>query len=158
MFSAMTTETRKSSEIELVPTLVVKGARQAIEFYERVFDAKLVACFADNKLGGHIVHAHLKIGGASFFMSEEARDWHNHAPGSIGGSPVILHLSVPDVDAVAARMQAAGATVVFEVRDQPYGERAGRLRDPFGHLWLLSQRIREMSDAEIQAGVDAYQG
>jgi PhnB protein len=154
----MTSKSSKSSEIELIPTLVIKGAPEAIEFYKRVFDATVVACFADKKLGGHIVHAHLQIGGASFYLSEEARDWHNHAPGSLGGSPVVLHLKVPDVDAVAARLEAAGATVVFPVRDQFYGERSGRLRDPYGHLWLLSQRIRDMSDAEIQAGIDAYEG
>lgn len=152
------TETGKSTHFEIVPSLVIAGAARAIEFYKEALGAEVVACFADEKLGGHIVHAHLKIGGASFFLSEEARDWHNHAPPSLGGSPVIVHVAVPDVDGLAARMQAAGATVVFPVQDQFYGERSGRLRDPFGHLWLLSQKTREMTDAEIQAGVDAYEG
>ncbi len=152
----MTTSTPSTRPLKLIPSLVIAGAARAIEFYKQVFDARVVACFADPKLGGHIVHAELAIGESGFYLSDEARDWHNHAPPSLGGSPVILHLEVADVDAVAARMEAAGATVVYPVQDQFYGERSGRLRDPFGHLWLLSQRTREMTAAEIQAGVDAY--
>lgn len=144
--------------LRLIPSLVVAGATRAIEFYQQALDARVLSCFADSKRGGHVVHAELAIGEALFYLSDEARDWHNHAPSSLGGSPVILRLEVADVDAVAARMQAAGATVIFPVADQFYGERAGRLRDPFGHIWLLSQRLREMTDAEIQAGIDAYEG
>ena len=154
----MTTPITPTRTLKLIPTLVIAGAARAIEFYKTVFDARVVACFADPKMGGHIVHAELAIGEAEFYLSEEAREWHNHAPPSIGGSAVILHLQVTDVDAVAAHMEAAGATIVFPVRDQFYGERSGRLRDPFGHMWLLSQRIKEMTAAEIQAGVDAYEG
>lgn len=150
--------TSPTTKIKLTPGLIIHGAARAIEFYKEVFDARVINCFADAKMGGHIVHAELAIGDARFYVSDEARDWHNHAPGSIGGSPVIINLMVPDVDAVAARMIAAGATVVFPVKDQPYGERSGRLRDPFGHLWLVTQMLREMTDAEIQAGVDAYEG
>lgn len=145
-------------ELRLIPSLVVAGAARAIEFYQQALDARVVACHADSKRGGHIVHAELAIGEALFYLSDEARDWHNHAPPSLGGSPVILRLEVADADAVAARMQAAGATVIFPITDHFYGERAGRLRDPFGHMWLLSQRLREMTDAEIQAGIDAYEG
>lgn len=147
-----------STALKLIPSLVIAGAARAIEFYKQALDATVIACFADPKMGGHIVHAELAIGDARFYLSEEARDWHNHAPPSLGGSPVILHLAVLDADAVAARMEAAGATVVYPVRDQFYGERSGRLRDPFGHIWLLSQQTKEMTAAEIQAGVDAYEG
>lgn len=144
--------------LKLIPSLVVSGAARAIDFYQQALDARVVSCFADGKRGGHVVHAELAIGGSSFYLSDEARDWHNHAPTSLGGSPVILHLEVADADAAAARMLAAGATVIFPVTDHFYGERAGRLRDPFGHQWLLSQRLREVTDAEIQAGIDAYEG
>lgn len=144
--------------LKLIPSLVIHGAAQAIEFYEQALGARVIACFADSKRGGHIVHAELMIGENLLYLSEESRDWHNHAPPSLGGSPVLLHLQVADVDAVAARMQAAGATVVYPVADQFYGERSGRLCDPYGHLWLLSQRIQEMTAAQIQAGIDAYEG
>jgi PhnB protein len=148
--------TSPARPLRLIPSLVIAGAPAAIAFYQQAFDARVIACFADPKQGGRIVHAELAIGEAHFYLSEEARDWHNHAPPSLGGTPVILRLEVPDVDAVAARMEAAGATVIYPVADQFYGERSGRLRDPYGHQWLLSQRIREMTAAEIQAGIDAY--
>ena len=141
----------------LVPHLVVAGAARAIEFYKQVFAARELSRYADPKLGGHIVCAELAIGDMMIALSEEHREWHNDAPGSLGGSPVLLGLEVADVDAVGASMVAAGATVVYPVQDQFYGERSGRLRDPFGHLWILSQRIKDMSKAEIQAGVDAYE-
>lgn len=70
---------------------------------------------------------------------------------------MLLGLEVADVDAVGARMVAAGATVIYPIQDQFYGQRSGRMRDPFGHLWILSQPIKAMSRAEIQAGVDAYE-
>ncbi len=142
---------------KLIPHLVVSGAARAIEFYEQALGARELSRYADAKLGGHIVCAELAIGELMFALSEEHREWFNDAPSSLGGSPVHLCLEVADVDAVGARMVAAGATVVYPIADQFYGERSGRLRDPFGHLWIVSQRIKAMSSAEIQAGVDAYE-
>jgi PhnB protein len=143
----------------LKPHLVCRDAARAIDFYQQVFDAREIHRFVDTKLGGpagHIVHAELAIGGSHVTLADEARDWGNHAPPSLGGTPVILSLEVEDARAVAARMEAAGATVVFPVEDQFYGDRQGRLADPFGHLWIITQRVKEMTDAEIQAGVDRY--
>ncbi len=51
-----------------------------------------------------------------------------------------MALYVSNADAVADRMVAGGATVLSPVADRPYGERAGRLRDPFGRLWMIAQR------------------
>jgi uncharacterized glyoxalase superfamily protein PhnB len=63
---------------------------------------------------------------------------------------VILALYVDDPDATAAAMLAGGGTVIFEVSDQPYGERGGRLADPFGHSWMISHRSADLSSEEIQ--------
>ncbi len=151
----MTENTRK---ITLTPHLVVAGAARAIDFYKEVFDARELSRYADEKMGGHIVCAELEIEDQMFALSEEHREWKNDAPPSLGGSPVILNLEVPDVDAVGARLEAAGATVIYPISDQFYGERSGRFQDPFGHLWIVTKKIKAMSPAEIQAGVDAYEG
>jgi uncharacterized glyoxalase superfamily protein PhnB len=86
---------------------------------------------------------------SSFAVTEEARAWNSDSPASLGGSPVVLQLFVDDVDGAVERMRASGASVVFGVREL-FGERMARLRDPFGHLWLLRQRVEELTVAEIQ--------
>src|SRR5262249_61429734 len=81
---------------------------------------------------------------------DEHPDMGIRGPRSLGGSAVTLVLQVPDVDATAAQAVAAGAKAVFPVKDQFYGERSGRFEDPFGHVWILSTHIRDMSTAEMQ--------
>lgn len=142
---------------KLHPHLIIADCPRAIEFYKNAFDARELSRYADAKRGGHIVCAELSIGDQLFSISEEARDWHNDAPGSLGGSPVILNMEVEDVDAVGAALERHGATVVYPIADHFYGERSGRFRDPFGHLWLITKKIKAMTPAEIQAGVDAYE-
>jgi PhnB protein len=145
-----------STATTLVPHLVVKGAARAIAFYVDALGARELGRATDHKLGDLIVHAELAIGDARFTVAEEARDWQNDAPTSLGGSPVVLTLTVGDARAVAARMEKAGATVVYPVADQFYGKRQGRLRDPFGHLWIVSQDLEALSYEEVQRRVDAF--
>ena len=76
------------------------------------------------------------------------------AAASCSASPVIIALDVDNADAVAEAMLAAGATVVFPIQDADYGERSGRLADPFGHLWMISQRLEDLSPEEIQRRTD----
>jgi PhnB protein len=142
--------------MKLSPRLIVKDAPRAIAFYVEALGAREVVRFADPKLGGRVVHAELALGDDKLTLAEEARDWKNDAPTSLGGSPVVLELDVADADVVGARMVAAGAQVIFPIADQFYGDRQGRLRDPFGHLWLITQRIAALSSEEIQRRVDAY--
>jgi PhnB protein len=140
----------------LVPHLVVKGAARAIAFYVDALGARELGRATDHKLGDLIVHAELAIGDARFTVAEEARDWKNDAPTSLGGSPVVLTLTVGDARAVGARMEKAGATVIYPIADQFYGKRQGRLRDPFGHLWIISQDLEALSYEEVQRRVDAF--
>jgi PhnB protein len=138
----------------LHPRLLVAGADRAIAFYVAAFGAEEVARYTDQD--GRIVHAELRIGGAVLALSEEDLAWQSPAPTSLGGSPVLLTLAVADADQVGARMEAGGARVVFPIQDQFYGKREGRLADPFGHLWIISQHRENLSPAEIQRRVDAW--
>lgn len=140
----------------LQPRLVVARAAEAIDFYVKAMGAIEVSRFADPNLGGLIVHAELRLGRASFTLTEEHQEWGNVGPHRAGGSPVILWLEVPDADAVGKRMQEHGAEVIFPIADQFYGRREGRLRDPFGHLWIISQATEDLPPEEIQRRVNDY--
>lgn len=142
---------------KLTTHLIVRGAAPAIDFYVAALGAKEIHRFVDHKLGpGYIVHAALEIGGARVTLSEENPEWRNVSPLTAGSSGVVLRLSVDDPDAVAAKMVALGAEVVFPISDQFYGSREGRLRDPFGHLWVVSKVLEALSDEEVQRRIDRF--
>jgi PhnB protein len=139
---------------KLVPLLIVRDAARAIDFYVQALEATEIARYLTKKQGT-ISHADLTVGGAMFSVTEEARAWNSDAPPSLGGSPVVLQLHAEDVDALFERMCRAGAAVVFPLMEF-CGERMGRVRDPFGHIWILAQRIEELSAEEIQRRRDAW--
>jgi uncharacterized glyoxalase superfamily protein PhnB len=122
----------------MYPRLVVSDGAKAIDFYVAAFGAKPGARHTDDN--GRIVHADLSFGNG-FTIAVKDADEFDPAPPSLGGSPVILALDVDDADAVGDAMLAAGATVVFPIQDWEYGMRGGRLADPFGHLWMISQPL-----------------
>lgn len=143
------------TEPNLTPRLIVKDADAAIAFYQATLGAELLERYHDRHID-KVVHAALSIEGSIISLTEEAPDFHNRGPDLLGGTSVLLQLRVDDPDATASAMQAAGAEVIFEVRDQFYGRREGRLRDPFGHMWILSKPIADLSPDEIQRRVDHF--
>jgi PhnB protein len=118
----------------LYPRLVVEGADKALDFYVAALGAKVLERY---EYGGRVVHAMVGIGDFRFAV-KDAGDGDPAPTG--GGVPVIMALYVSDVDALAKQMLAAGATVIYPVADQDYGERGGRLGDPFGHQWMIAQQ------------------
>ncbi|MCW5891256.1 MAG: VOC family protein [bacterium] len=140
----------------VVPYLSVRDASRALAFYRDAFGAEETRRLVDP--AGGVIHAEVRLGGAPVMLAEENAAWGNHSPASLGGTAVRLVLNVPDVDAVVARAVAAGATVVIPVADQFYGERAGRVADPFGHQWIVSTRIEDVSTDEMQRRATALYG
>jgi PhnB protein len=122
---------------ELSPMIAVSDAQAAIEFYKSVFDA--VEFGEMYEWEGKIGHAELDFGHSKLMISDEFPDY-NKTPERLGGSPVIINLTVDDTDARLAKAVALGATVIQEPVDQPYG-RVAKFRDPFGHIWLLNQQV-----------------
>jgi PhnB protein len=119
----------------LTPYLTCAGAARAIEFYTAAFGAvETERWTADD---GRIGHCSLLIGDAPVYLSDEYLEVGAASPGTLGGTSVALVLTVPDADQTAARAAEAGAEVYRPVTDQPGGERAGWIRDPFGHRWNL---------------------
>jgi PhnB protein len=137
----------------VTPFLVVSDAARAMEFYKAAFGAKERMRMAGP--GGKIVHAEMTIGDAVIMVADEFPEWGNLSPESLNGSPVRMALYVEDVDDVASRAVAAGAKVLIPVADQFYGDRSGRLADPFGHLWMVATHIEDVSPGEMQKRMDA---
>lgn len=122
-------------ETSLSPYLVVRGAREAIEFYQRVFGAVEIRRMDD---GERIGHAEMRLGQSLLMLADEYPERGIVGPRAFGGSPVRLRVEARDVDAVAARAAAGGAKILQPPTDQPYGERNTKLEDPFGHVWIFS--------------------
>ena len=140
----------------LTPHLVVAGAADAIEFYKRAFGAIEL-----NRMpgpDGKLMNAGLMIGNSFLMLVDEAPEWGMLGPLSLKGSPVTIHLYVPDVDATFAQAVASGATVTMPVADQFWGDRYGVLRDPFGHSWSVATHLREPIHAEMVEAIAKMAG
>ena len=146
--AAMTVATERlpATRQTATPQLRLKNVAAAIDFYQRVFDAHELMRF---ELGGHIAHAELEIGNSTILLGEEAADHGFPSPEALGGSPVGMRLYVEDVDAVVERAVRAGARLIVPVADQFYGDRTGRVVDPFGHSWAISTRKEDMTVEEM---------
>lgn len=133
----------------IVPYLMVDGAADAIDFYGRAFGAeeRYRMAMPDGKIG----HAEVVIGGAVVYLADAPDDMPGEAgnPRKLGGTSVLLHRYVVDVDAVVATAEAAGATVLRAPEDQFYGDRAAVVADPWGHQWSLHTHIRDVSPEEM---------
>ena len=138
------------------PYICVKGAAAAIKFYERAFGAKEQMRLATPD--GTIGHAEIKIGSAPIMLADEFPGMGVLSPQTLGGSPVTIHLYVEDVDAMAARFVAAGGKVIRPVEDQFYGDRGGKLEDPFGHHWWLATHKEDVSPDEMRRRAAALFG
>ena len=129
--------------------LIVRGADRAIAFYRDVFGAEEVMRMMDT--GGRVGHAELRIGESRVMLADEYPEVGALSPRTIGGAGVRLLLEVPDVDATVQRAVRAGATLLQPVEDKSYGERGGRVEDPFGHVWLIATQMAERgSEAKEQ--------
>jgi uncharacterized glyoxalase superfamily protein PhnB len=133
---------------EVQPRLVIDRVDDAITFYRDAFGAELIERFVD--ASGIVVHTAIRIGTSVISIAQEMEAWQLLGPTAIGGSPVLLHLTVADPDAACARTVARGGAIVIPIKDRPYGKREGRVCDPFGHLWVLSRPIALVSAGEIQ--------
>ena len=136
-------------EDRIVPYLMVDGAAAAIDFYTAAFDAQ--ERYRLPMPDGRIGHAEVVVGGAVVYLADAPDDMPGAAgnPKRLGGTTVLLHRYVPDVDAAFSAAVAAGATAVREPEDQFYGDRAAVLSDPWGHMWSLHARVEQVTPEDI---------
>ena len=138
------------------PHLVCNGAAKAIEFYKKAFDAVELARLPGPQ--GKLMHAMIRIGDSPLMLVDEFPDMGAFGPKSLKGSPVTIHLYVKDVDATVKRAVAAGAKITMPVDDMFWGDRYGKLEDPFGHHWSVATHIRDVSPEEMQAAMSKAGG
>lgn len=132
----------------LTPYIIVKNAKAAIAFYEKVFGAREE--YRIPNPNGTIGHAELQIGAGRLMLADEHPAFGALSPPSIGGTPVKLHLYVTDVDATIALAENEGATVLRPAQDQFYGDRSGMIADPFGHQWFLGMRKESLTPQQMR--------
>ncbi len=138
--------------------LIVQDAPRALAFYESALGAKVTlrALMPDGKA---ILHAELQIGDTRFMVGEENAQWGAFSPRALGGSPVTLHLYVPDVDAAFQRASNAGCKVLMAPENAFWGDRYAKLEDPFGHLWSIATHLEDVSGEEMQRrAAEAFAG
>lgn len=144
----------KTDYRSVTPYLAIKGADKALEFYKRAFGAVArPICLTDPQ--GRVVHAEMMIGDSILMIGEESLQYAAPSPLTLGGTSVKLAITVDDVDTFVARAVEAGATLVMPVADQFYGERSGRVADPYGHQWIVGTPIEVVSPEEMQLRMNA---
>jgi PhnB protein len=134
--------------------LVVDGGAAALEFYERAFGAEVLMRLVGP--GGMIMHSEVRIGDTIFTVSDQMEEYGVRAPDPSQPVHASFMVYCDDADALHARAIAAGATQVSEVADHFHGDRAGSLRDPFGHRWIVATNIEDVGEAEMQRRMEEW--
>ncbi len=136
----------------VTPHLVCAGAAEAIEFYQKAFGATELSRVPG--ANGKLMHASVRIGDSVVMLNEEMPEWGAFGPKSLKGSAVTIHLYVENADAVFEQAVAAGAKVTMPLDDMFWGDRYGKVEDPFGHQWSIGTHVRDVSPEEMQKAME----
>ena len=133
----------------ITPAIVVRDAAKAIDFYKQAFGAEEV----DRMVGpdGSIMHAEIRIGDSLIMLGEENEQWGTRSPLTLNGVHGSLHIYVADADATVDRAVKAGAAIRYPMEDAFWGDRYGKVTDPFGHEWGIATRVKNMTREEMEA-------
>ncbi|MGI0026306.1 MAG: VOC family protein [Nitrosopumilaceae archaeon] len=138
----------------VTPTLTIRGAANAIEFYKKVFEAQEMMRFPGPD-GKSIMHAEIKIGDSKIMLGEENPHMKHLSPQSVGGASSGIFLYVENADATFNKAVSAGAKITMPIMDQFWGDRCGGIEDPFGHKWMIATHKKDMSQEEMaKAGAE----
>jgi len=140
----------------VTPHLICAGAAAAIEFYKKAFGAVELSRIPG--VNGKIMHASIRIGDSVIMLNEENPEWGALGPKALKGSPVTIHLYVKDADAVFAQAVKAGAKVTMPLDDMFWGDRYGKVEDPFGHQWSIGTHVRDVTPEEMQKAMAQMAG
>ncbi len=138
----------------ITPYLTLRDGAQAIEFYKKAFGAQELMRMPGAG-GKGVMHAELKIGDSMLFLSDEFPKGGTQAPESLGGSTGSVFLYVPDVDAVFDRALKAGAKAEMPPANMFWGDRFGKVVDPFGHHWGLATHVEDVPHDEMERRAQA---
>jgi PhnB protein len=132
----------------VTPYLTVRGAASAIDFYKRAFGATELFRMPgpDNK----VMHAEITIGNSRVMLADESAAAGSQSPQALNGTPAGIFLYVEDVDATFKQAIKAGGKETQPVQDMFWGDRFGKLTDPFGHKWMLATHIEDVTPQEME--------
>jgi PhnB protein len=133
---------------QVIPSLAVDGASEAIDFYTTVFGATVRMRMDGPE--GKVGHAELQLGDSVIMLSDEYPEMGHKGPKAFGGTPVTLSVYVEDVDAAFDRAVGLGAKVLRPVENQFYGDRSGQFEDPFGHKWNVATHVEDVPPDEME--------
>lgn len=141
--------------VSVTPSLTVSPCAEAIDFYKKAFGATEI----EPRMAGPdgvVAHAEVRIGDTVIMLGDEWPDGPTKSPTSLGGSSASLFIYTDDVDALWKQAVDAGAEIVYPLEMQFYGDKGGRLRDPFGHTWGLAQHVEDVSSEEMTRRMAAF--
>lgn len=137
----------------VTPGLTCKNAAQAIDLYKKAFGATERSRMAGPN--GKIMHAELQIGDSRIFLADEFPGM-SAAPPQGAPPSQALYLYVEDVDSVFKQAVAAGCQEGMPITDMFWGDRFGKVIDPFGHHWNLATHIEDVAPAEMKRRSDEW--
>jgi PhnB protein len=157
--SSMSTAAKQIESISqaatsLSPYLTYRDTAAAIDFYKRAFGATELMRLAEPS--GKIGHAELQIGSVILMLADEYPDYGAISAETLGGSPIKLHLYVPNVDQFVERAVAEGANLSRPIEDHGYGDRGGQIKDPFGYTWIVATHQQDVPVSEMQKQFDDF--
>jgi PhnB protein len=132
----------------LTPSLNLRGANEALDFYQKALGA--VERFRMPDENGGVMHGEMQIGDSVVMFCDESPDWGALSPQSVGGCPLSLNLYVPDCDASTEQAASAGAEVLRPPTTYPWGERSSMVLDPYGYRWCFCTHLEELTPEEVQ--------
>ena len=141
----------------ITPYLVIEGANKALDFYSKAFGAEVVMKLATPD--GRLCHAEIRIGDSMIMLSDDFPEMNggkSRSPIKLGGTPVSVHIYVPNSDRTFDRAVAAGCTALMPLTDMFWGDRFGMVTDPYGHMWSIATNVEELSPAEVERAMHEF--
>lgn len=132
----------------ITPHLVLNDSNSAIQFYQKAFGAEEIVRIPGPG-GKGVMHAEIRIGNSPIMLNDEFPGMGTKSPKSLGGTTFTIHLYVDDVDKAFERAVAAGAKVEMPVSNMFWGDRYGKLSDPFGYHWSIATHTKDLTAKEI---------
>ena len=139
----------------VTPSFTLKDCQKAIDFYKNAFHAKVLDVFP-NPMGKGIMHAVIQIGNSLIMMGDETPGMSAKSAETLGASPISLYIYVPNVDEAFKQAVNAGAIAIMPVADMFWGDRAGTLKDPFGHTWMIATHTQDLTQDQMKKGAEAF--
>jgi uncharacterized glyoxalase superfamily protein PhnB len=136
----------------VTPSLIMKDAAKAIDFYKSAFGAKERLRMPGPD--GRIMHAEISIGNSIIMLGEEMMG--SKSAETLGASPIGFYVYVEDVDAAFKKAVSAGAKETMPIEDMFWGDRVGQVQDPYGYKWMVATHKRELTPEEIKKGQEEW--